>query len=43
MLAGTAGTWLERSRAYVKIERYLSGGLFVGLGCAAALTGGQQK
>lgn len=43
MLAGAVGTWLARSRAYRKLERYVSGGLFVRLGCTAALASGQQK
>src|SRR5690606_11368435 len=29
LLAGTAGGWLKRSRRYQKVERYVSGGVFV--------------
>ncbi|HKU15273.1 MAG TPA: LysE family translocator [Steroidobacteraceae bacterium] len=39
VLAGTAGGWLKRSRAYMKFERYGSGILFIGLGLTAALSG----
>jgi threonine/homoserine/homoserine lactone efflux protein len=43
MLAGTAGGWLKRSRGYQKIERYVSGGLFIGLGLTTAFAGTQKK
>lgn len=41
--AGTAGTWLKRSRGYLKFERYASGVLFIGLGLTAAFAGNQKK
>ena len=41
--AGTAGSWLKRSRTYLKAERYVSGTLFIGLGLSAAFTGPQKK
>lgn len=43
MLAGTAGSWLKRSRGYRKVERYVSGGLFIGLGLTTAFAGTQKK
>jgi len=39
LVAGTARTWLLRSRAYVRAQRYVSGAVFVGLGVGAALSG----
>jgi threonine/homoserine/homoserine lactone efflux protein len=41
--AGTAGTWLKRSQGYLKVERYVSGVLFIGLGLTAAFAGQQKK
>lgn len=41
--AGTAGNWLRRSRGYLKVERYVSGVLFIGLGLTAAFAGNQRK
>jgi threonine/homoserine/homoserine lactone efflux protein len=43
LLAGTAGSWLKRSRGYLKFERYGSGLLFIGLGLVAAFSGSQKK
>jgi threonine/homoserine/homoserine lactone efflux protein len=43
LAAGTAGNWLKRSRTYLRLERYVSGGLLVGLGLTAALAGNHRK
>lgn len=43
LLSGTAGDWLKRSRGYVKVERYGSGVLFIGLGLVAAFSGAGRK
>jgi threonine/homoserine/homoserine lactone efflux protein len=43
LAAGTAGNWLKRSPGYLRIERYVSGVLFIGLGLTAALAGSQKK
>jgi threonine/homoserine/homoserine lactone efflux protein len=43
LAAGTAGGWLKRSRGYLRLERYVSGVLFIGLGLTAALAGNQKK
>ena len=43
MAAGTAGSWLKRSRAYLGFERYVSGVLFIGLGFTAAFAGNHRK
>lgn len=39
LLAGTAGAWLRRSTRLARVRRYLTGGFYIGLGAAAALTG----
>ena len=43
LVAGTMGNLLKRSRAYLAIERYVTGVLFIGLGLTAALAGSQKK
>lgn len=43
MAAGTAGGWLKQSRGYQKVERYVSGSLFIGLGLTTALAGADKK
>jgi threonine/homoserine/homoserine lactone efflux protein len=43
LAAGTAGSWLKRSRGYLRFERYVSGVLFIGLGLTAAFAGNQKK
>jgi threonine/homoserine/homoserine lactone efflux protein len=43
LAAGTMVGWLKRSRGYLKLERYLSGVLFIGLGLTAAFAGDQKK
>lgn len=39
LLGGTFGGILKRSRAYLRVERYVSGAVFVALGVVAAVTG----
>jgi len=43
MAAGTAGNWLRQSRGYLKLERYVSGVLYIGLGLTAAFAGNHKK
>jgi len=43
LAAGTAGEVLRRSRHFVRVQRYVSGTVFVGLGVVAALAGGREK
>jgi len=43
LAAGTAGSWLKKSRGYLRFERYVSGGLMIGLGLTAAFAGSQRK
>ena len=43
LAAGTAGSWIKQSRAYLRFERYVSGGLLIGLGLMAAFAGNQKK
>jgi threonine/homoserine/homoserine lactone efflux protein len=42
-VAGTAGSWLKQSRGYLRLERYVGGTLFIGLGVAAVFAGNQKK
>jgi threonine/homoserine/homoserine lactone efflux protein len=39
LVAGTAGSVLRRSRTFLRVQRYVSGTIFVGLGALAATTG----
>ena len=39
LVAGTAGAVLRRSRTFLRVQRYVSGTIFVGLGALAATTG----
>jgi threonine/homoserine/homoserine lactone efflux protein len=41
--AGTVGNRLKRSPAYLEVERYVSGVLFIGLGLTAAFAGNQKN
>jgi threonine/homoserine/homoserine lactone efflux protein len=43
LLAGTAGGWLRRDGRILRAERYVTGGVFVGLGVTAALAGHGRK
>ncbi|MEX0696723.1 MAG: LysE family translocator [Dongiaceae bacterium] len=43
LTAGTAGNWIKQSRTYLRFERYVSGGLLIGLGLTAAFAGNQKK
>jgi threonine/homoserine/homoserine lactone efflux protein len=40
--AGTAGGVLRRSRRFVRVQRYVTGGVYVGLGVATALSGSAE-
>jgi threonine/homoserine/homoserine lactone efflux protein len=42
LTAGAASQWLRRHRAFVTSERWVSGGMYISLGLAAALAGGQR-
>jgi len=37
LLAGTVGQWLKGSRSFMRVERYLVGTVYIGLGVMAAL------
>jgi threonine/homoserine/homoserine lactone efflux protein len=39
LVAGTAGAVLRRSRTFLRVQRYVSGTIFVGLGALAAAAG----
>jgi threonine/homoserine/homoserine lactone efflux protein len=43
LAAGTAGNWLKRNRAYLKVERYVTGTLLIGLGLTAAFAGNHRQ
>jgi len=43
LLAGTAGGWMRRRRGFLKAERYVTGGVFIGLGVTAAIAGDGRK
>jgi threonine/homoserine/homoserine lactone efflux protein len=38
LLAGTFGQWLKGTRSFLRIERYLVGTVYIGLGVMAAFT-----
>ncbi len=42
LIAGTAGIWAKRQSRFVGWGRYVTGGVFIGLGLTAALTGGRK-
>jgi threonine/homoserine/homoserine lactone efflux protein len=41
--AGTAGRWVKRNSHYLRWERYVAGGVFIGLGVTAAFAGSGRK
>src|SRR5262249_40996185 len=41
--AGTAAEWLRGRPHFLASERWVSGGMYIGLGIAAALTGSHRK
>ena len=43
LVAGTAGRWVKRQGRYLRWERYVTGGVFIGLGVTAALTGAGRR
>ena len=43
LVAGTFGEWLRRSRGYLRLQRYVSGVIFVGLGAVAATAAPVRK
>jgi threonine/homoserine/homoserine lactone efflux protein len=43
LVAGTAGRWVKRSGRYLPWERYVTGGVFIGLGVTAAFAGNVRK
>ena len=42
LAAGTAGGVLRRSRRFTRVQRYVTGTVYVGLGVATALAGGSE-
>ena len=43
LLAGSAGRWLKRRSMVLRAERYVVGGLYIGLGLTAAFSGASKK
>jgi threonine/homoserine/homoserine lactone efflux protein len=43
LAAGTAGGLLRRSRRFVRVQRYVTGGVYLGLGVATALSGSADE
>jgi threonine/homoserine/homoserine lactone efflux protein len=43
LVAGTAGRWVRGKGRYLRWERYLTGGVFIGLGVTAAIAGNGRR
>ena len=43
VIAGTAAEWLRKKRRFARMQRYVAGTVFIGLGVTAALTGSVRK
>jgi threonine/homoserine/homoserine lactone efflux protein len=43
LAAGTAASWVRGNPRFIRVERWLSGSIFVGLGLTTALTGQARK
>ncbi len=43
LVAGTAGRWLKESRGYLRVQRWVSGTVFIGLGVVTALSGSKRS
>ena len=43
LLAGTIGSWLKTHARFLRAQRYVSGGILITLGLAAALSGSGKK
>jgi threonine/homoserine/homoserine lactone efflux protein len=43
LVAATAGRWVKRNGHYLRWERYVTGGVFIGLGVTAAVAGNGRK
>jgi threonine/homoserine/homoserine lactone efflux protein len=43
LAAGTAGRWVKRNSHFLRWDRYVTGGVFIGLGVTAAFAGNGRK
>ena len=43
LVADTAGRWVKRNGRYLRWERHVTGGVFIGLGVTAAIAGNGRK
>jgi threonine/homoserine/homoserine lactone efflux protein len=43
LLAGSLGQWLKGTRAFLRVERYVVGTVYIGLGLTAALADARQN
>jgi threonine/homoserine/homoserine lactone efflux protein len=42
LLAGTFGNWLKHSKAFARVQRYVAGTVYIGLGVTSALAGSSE-
>jgi threonine/homoserine/homoserine lactone efflux protein len=43
LTAGPAANWLQRNRAFLRHQKYVSGTVYIGLGLATAATGARHS
>ena len=43
ILAGTAGNWLRTNRHFLRVQKWVTGTIYIGLGLTAAFAGSNQK
>ena len=43
VLAGTAGNWLKHNPHFLRVQKYVTGTIYIGLGLTAAFSGSSQK
>lgn len=43
LVAGTLGQWLKANQTFLKVQKYLSGSIYIFLGITTALSGGDSK
>jgi threonine/homoserine/homoserine lactone efflux protein len=43
LLAGTFGSWLKGNRRFMRVQRYVTGTVYIGLGVTAALSSSNKK
>lgn len=43
LLAGTLARWLKRSLRFQRVQRFITGGIYIALGLTAAFVGSEKK